>query len=131
MGGGGALLGTLLVGRAFGELASHFLASRQASLNKKNIEKQYDLSKVMKMDEGGDGEVTEIEFIATMLVKGNVCKQIELDDLRARFKELDKSGDGFIGEEDLVSEGEEDEGETAGAGDGPKRDSLTANPTEA
>merc|ERR1711998_270208 len=101
------MIGTLLVGNAFGSAADHFLQNRQQKLNKKNMQQTFDHSKIMKMDDDGSGEVNEIEFIATMLVKGNVVKQIELDDLQARFKELDKSGDGFIGEEDLVDQDED------------------------
>jgi len=99
------LIGTLFVGKAFGAAADHFLQYHQEKLNAKNMSKEYDHKQIMKLDEDSSGEVNEVEFVSHMLVKSKVVDQLTLTDLRQRFKELDKSGDGFIGEEDL----EEDE----------------------
>lgn len=98
------LIGTLFVGKAFGAAADHFLQYHQDKLNAKNVTKEYDHKQIMKLDENASGEIDEVEFVTHMLVKSIGVDVLILNDLRARFKELDKSGDGFIGEEDLVED---------------------------
>jgi hypothetical protein len=98
------LLGTLFVGKAFGLAADHYLTHYQEKLNEKNIAKDYDHKSIMRLDEDSSGEVDEVEFVTHMLVQSNVVDLLKLTDIRQRFKELDKSGDGFIDEQDLGQE---------------------------
>ena len=120
---------SLITAEAFGMTAEMFFEHRQARLNKKNLHKEYTARSIMKLDDDKSGEVSEIEFVAHMLVQTQIVDLGTLTDIRERFKELDVTGDGFITEEDLVEvaevELEEEQHSSApaascAAGDSPK-----------
>jgi len=99
-------IGVQFTAKAWGSFADLFLKYQQEKLNKKNLNMNFDSKSIMKLDDDESGEVNEIEFVAHMLVKTNIVDQMQLTDIRLKFKELDASGDGFITAEDLMAEEE-------------------------
>jgi hypothetical protein len=96
------MLGTLLTAKAWGSGADLFLEHQRNKIKKKNLNTKFDAKSILKIDEDGSGAVNETEFLAHMLVKMSIVDNVQLADIRGKFKELDVTGDGFITSEDLV-----------------------------
>jgi hypothetical protein len=88
--------------KAWGSLAEFFLENQRSKMRKKNLNKKFDSKSILKLDENGSGAVDEITFVAHMLVRNQIVDNVQLADIRDRFRELDVTGDGFITSEDLV-----------------------------
>jgi voltage-gated potassium channel Kch len=56
---------------------------------------------IAEIDEGGDGEVSEAEFLCFMLRKYDLVDQDLLNDFRANFKQLDADNSGHLTIDDL------------------------------
>jgi len=93
--------GTLLVGNFFGMLVDDYMSYQQRKLAKRLLSREFGAADMKKLDKDGDGEVTEVEFFTYMVVKLGKTDKKEVANLRAKFAEIDKSGDGFITQEDL------------------------------
>jgi Ca2+-binding EF-hand superfamily protein len=59
------------------------------------------LEGMLKMDDDGDGSITEFEFLRFMLTRGGMADEALLDTLHARFTEMDKDGSGALSKADL------------------------------
>jgi len=56
---------------------------------------------LFSMDGDGDGKVTEVEFLSSMLIKTNAADEDIIAIIRKRFKVLDVDGNGYLDEQDL------------------------------
>jgi len=65
------------------------------------LAKDLSLEGLLAMDEDGDGEITEYEFIRFMLVSADLADAGVLDALHQRFAELDTDGSGALTADDL------------------------------
>jgi len=59
------------------------------------------LEALLAMDEDGDGEIDEYEFIRFMLVSADMASAELLDSLHARFQAMDEDGSGFLSADDI------------------------------
>ena len=82
-------------------LVDDYMSYQQRKLAKRLLSREFGAADMKKLDKDGDGEVTEVEFFTYMVVKLGKTDKKEVESLRAKFAEIDKSGDGFITQEDL------------------------------
>ena len=59
------------------------------------------LEALLAMDEDGDGELTEFEFLRFMLVQCDMADAAVLDSLHDRFAAMDEDGSGCLDAADL------------------------------
>jgi len=69
---------------------------------------------MLDMDEDGDGDITEFEFLKFMLVKCDMADDAVLDSLHKRFLVMDTDGSGALSRDDLVSIIDQSQGEPCG-----------------
>jgi len=67
----------------------------------KLLELDLSLEGLLAMDEDGDGEITEYEFIRHMLVVSGMGDKDAIDALHKRFEEMDEDGSGALTADDL------------------------------
>lgn len=59
------------------------------------------LEALLSMDQDGDGEITEYEFIKFMLTTAGMADEDTLDSLHKRFQEMDADGSGALDRDDI------------------------------
>jgi Ca2+-binding EF-hand superfamily protein len=75
---------------------------RQAAKRKQELlSLKLSVRKLEDLDADGDGKVSRLEFFHFMLDQlGKVSKE-EINEINAKFEELDRDGSGFLDQEDL------------------------------
>ena len=68
---------------------------------KKLMNADLSLEALLAMDEDGDGEITEYEFLRFMLVQCEMADAAVLEMLHEKFCELDEDGSGALDADDL------------------------------
>jgi potassium channel subfamily K len=99
------LFGTLVVVNVATDLADTFLAAKQEQINRRIMAKSLRSKDLLQLDQDKSGQISELEYLEHMLVKLRLAEPQQITELRDRFKELDKSGDGIISQEDFAAAG--------------------------
>ena len=60
------------------------------------------LEALLNMDDDGDGEITEFEFIKFMMTTAGMADEGTLEALHKRFKEMDADGSGSLTKDDIL-----------------------------
>jgi len=97
--------GAVLVASAGGDLLDSVLDFKQDEINRKIIARNLKTRDLLAIDDDDSGEIDELEYIGHMLVKLRKCEAEDIQELRDRFAELDKSGDGTLAAEDFAAAG--------------------------
>ena len=77
------------------------MSSENESALDKLLKKDLSLEALLAMDEDGDGEITEYEFLRFMLGTAEIVDEEVLDMIHKCFKKLDTDGGGTLNAEDL------------------------------
>ena len=80
------------------------MSSENESALDKLLKKDLSLEALLAMDEDGDGEITEYEFLRFMLGTAEIVDEEVLDAIHACFEKLDADGGGTLNAEDLKVE---------------------------
>jgi potassium channel subfamily K len=99
------LFGTLVVVNLASDLADTFLQAKQEQINRRIMAKSLRSKDLLQLDQDKSGQISELEYLEHMLVKLRLAETKQIQELRDRFKELDKSGDGIISKEDFEAAG--------------------------
>jgi potassium channel subfamily K len=106
----GRLLATIFIpitvaamGHWLSLVAGYIIDSRQSRFREQMANKELTLEDLDVMDEDGDGQVTQVEFLEFMLTAMNKVDQETLQNLRAYFRRLDTDGTGTLSKEDLIA----------------------------
>jgi potassium channel subfamily K len=97
------LFGTLVVVNVASDLADTFLQAKQEQINRRIMAKSLRSKDLLQLDQDKSGQISELEYLEHMLVKLRLAEPQQIQELRDRFKELDKSGDGIISKEDFAA----------------------------
>jgi len=97
--------GGFVVVQAAGDLADSFLDAKQDEINRKIVARNLKTKDLLAIDDDDSGEIDELEYIGHMLVKLRKCEPEDIQELRDRFAELDKSGDGTLSPSDFAAAG--------------------------
>ena len=87
------------------DLADTFLQAKQEQINRRIMAKSLRSKDLLQLDQDKSGQISELEYLEHMLVKLRLAETKQIQELRDRFKELDKSGDGIISKEDFEAAG--------------------------
>ena len=94
----------VVVGNQLGAVGNLVMGNYEEDSLSKLQNLDLSLQALLDMDEDGDGEVTEFEFIKFMLCKTGMCEESILDSLHERFKAMDTDGSGALDRDDLIEE---------------------------
>lgn len=83
-------------------VASSIIDRRQSGFREQMAKKELTMDDLDVMDEDGDGEVTQLEYLEFMLVAMNKVEPATLQSLRLQFQRLDRDGSGALSKDDLV-----------------------------
>mmetsp|Transcript_57489 Transcript_57489/g.67130 ORF Transcript_57489/g.67130 Transcript_57489/m.67130 type:complete len:349 (+) Transcript_57489:118-1164(+) len=98
------LVAVSTMGEFLGAISSAIVEKRQNHFFSSLMEHEFNFNDLKIMDIDDDGEVSELEFVIFMLKSMRKVDEELLLDLRARFKELDITGDGSLSIEDLLED---------------------------
>ena len=91
------------MGHWLSQVAGYIIDRRQSQFRQQMAHKELTLEDLDVMDEDGDGQVTQVEFLEFMLVAMNKVDQETLQNLRVYFRRLDADGTGTLSKEDLIA----------------------------
>jgi Ca2+-binding EF-hand superfamily protein len=83
-------------------VAGLIMENKQSALRKQMQAKELTMEDLEVMDEDGDGQVTQIEFLEFMLVAMNKVDSETVKGLKEYFHRLDRDGNGTLSKDDLV-----------------------------
>ena len=95
--------GYVVVASSIREISQLYLRLKERQAEMRLLNRKVG-KEVLGLDEDGDGEVDKYEYLSHMVVMlGKLHKQ-EVDEIMARFKELDVTGDGKLSRRDFEVE---------------------------
>lgn len=93
-----------VMGHWISSVATHIMERRQMeNFRRKLLERELQLSDLDIMDEDGDGQVTQLEFLRFMLVAMNKVDEPTLESLDQYFHRLDVDKTGTLSKDDLIT----------------------------
>jgi Ion channel len=93
-----------VMGHWISSVAAFIMERRQMdNLRRKLLERELQLSDLTVMDENGDGQVSQLEFLRFMLVALNKVDERTLVNLQLYFERLDVDGTGTLNKLDIIA----------------------------
>mmetsp|Transcript_30673 Transcript_30673/g.55823 ORF Transcript_30673/g.55823 Transcript_30673/m.55823 type:complete len:372 (+) Transcript_30673:192-1307(+) len=92
----------IFVSTNLSEFASILLGKSEDTKLKALLEVDLSLEALLNMDQDGDGEITEFEFMKFMMTTAGMADEDTLDSLHKRFQEMDADGSGSLTREDIL-----------------------------
>lgn len=96
-------LAVAVLGELLGRIAGVYIDRRNDAMEARFLQRAMTLADLRRMDTDNDDRVSPHEFLCYMLVALQKVEKEEIDEVMALFKKLDKSNDGFISKEDLMT----------------------------
>lgn len=84
-----------------GTFADVFIERQQEKMAERILKAEFDLEAILAMDTDGDASIDMAEFMEYMLVKMGKCSKIDIEKVKAQFRELDVDGSGALDQEDI------------------------------
>jgi len=91
----------LLVAAALGTFADVFIERQQEKMAERVLKAEFDLEAILAMDTDGDASIDMAEFMEYMLVKMGKVTKIDIEKVKAQFRELDVDGSGALDQDDI------------------------------
>lgn len=91
-----------MMGHWLAIVAGYIIDRKQSRFRHEMANKELTLEDLAIMDEDGDGEVTQVEFLEFMLVAMNKVDVETLQYLHMHFQRLDRDGSGVLSKNDLL-----------------------------
>ena len=96
-------LAVAILGECLGRIAGAYIDRRNDDKEDEFLQRAMTLADLRRMDTDKDGMVSPTEFLQYMLVALQKVEKQEIDEILDLFKKLDKSSNGFIEKDDLMS----------------------------
>ena len=90
-----------MVAAALGTFADVFIERQQEKMAQRILKAEFNLEAILAMDTDGDASIDLAEFMEYMLVKMGKCTKIDIEKVKAQFRELDVDGSGALDQEDI------------------------------
>lgn len=91
-----------VVGQILGQIAGSRLKREARIAEKKFLERELALSDLEEMDDDGDGQVSEADFISFMLLAMGKADKRSIVEIRKLFAKLDRDDSGTLDRNDLL-----------------------------
>ena len=91
-----------VVGQILGQIAGSRLKREARMAEKKFLERELALSDLEEMDDDGDGQVSEADFISFMLLARGKAEKRSILEIRKLFAKLDRDESGTLDRDDLA-----------------------------
>mmetsp|Transcript_27558 Transcript_27558/g.76998 ORF Transcript_27558/g.76998 Transcript_27558/m.76998 type:complete len:359 (+) Transcript_27558:66-1142(+) len=107
------LVGTLVTAASLSTFAELFMQEKNVRLLDQITSKELTIGYLEEMDEDGDGQISEMEFVVHQIIFHEKVTKQEVAEIRQAFRQLDEDGSGFLDADDLKLIQEKQEQERA------------------